>query len=96
MPSHPAAQSAAMLCWSGFLEDSVIKILLLLVVGFTVWAVVRAYKRSLNPPPAAAPNKIAEDMVKCAHCGVNLPRSEAIYSGGDFFCTPEHKQLGKK
>jgi len=25
-----------------------------------------------------------------------LPRSEAIYSGGDFFCTPEHQQLGKK
>ena len=73
-----------------------IKILLLLVVGFTVWAVVRAYKRSLNPPPASAPSTVAEDMVKCAHCGVNLPRSEAIYSGGDFFCTPEHKQLGKK
>jgi len=74
----------------------VIKILLLIVVGFTVWAVIRAYKRSLNPPPSAAPEKVAEDMVKCAHCRVNLPRSEAIYSGGDFFCTPEHKQLGKK
>ena len=73
-----------------------IKILLLIVVGFTVWAVVRAYKRSLNPPPAAAPEKVAEDMVKCAHCRVNLPRSEAIYSGGEFFCTTEHKQLGRK
>lgn len=85
-----------MLCWSRFLEDGVIKILLLLVVGFAVWAVIRGYQRSLNQPPPSAREAVAEDMVKCAHCGVNLPRSEAIYSGGDFFCTPEHKQLGKK
>lgn len=73
-----------------------IKILLLIVIGFVVWGVIRAYQRSLIKPPAPRNEKSAEDMVKCAHCGVNLPRSEAIYSSGDFFCTPEHKQLGKK
>ncbi|MFN3545033.1 MAG: PP0621 family protein [Thiobacillus sp.] len=72
------------------------KYLLLLVVGFLVWAVLRAYQRSLNKPQAPKREQAVEDMVKCAHCGVNLPRSEAIYSGGDFYCTPEHKQLGKK
>lgn len=72
-----------------------IKILVLLVIGFVVWGIVRAYQRSLaKPPTTKAP--VVEDMVKCAHCGVNLPRSEAIYSGGELFCTPEHKQLGKK
>lgn len=73
-----------------------IKILLLIVIGFVVWGLVRAYQRSLNPPPSSTREKTVEDMVKCAHCGVNLPRSEAIYSGGNFFCTPEHKQLGKR
>lgn len=73
-----------------------IKILLLIVIGFVVWAVIRAYQRSLNKPSAQVHEQAVEDMVKCAQCGVNLPRSEAIYSGGDFFCTPEHKQLGKK
>lgn len=72
------------------------KYVLLLVVGFLVWAVLRAYQRSLNKPQATTREQTVEDMVKCAHCGVNLPRSEAIYSGGDFYCTPEHKQLGKK
>lgn len=76
--------------------DDVIKILLLAVIGFAVWAVIRAYQRTLDKPAAPAREHPVEDMVKCAHCGVNLPRSEAIYSGGDFFCTPEHKQLGKK
>jgi uncharacterized protein len=74
----------------------VFKILLLIAIGFVVFAVIRTYQRSLNKPSAPAREPIVEDMVKCAHCGVNLPRSEAIYSSGDFFCTPEHKQLGKK
>ena len=72
------------------------KILLLIAIGFVVLAVIRTYQRSLNKPSTPARDQTVEDMVKCAHCGVNLPRSEAIYSGGEFFCTPEHKQLGKK
>lgn len=79
-----------------FVGAYVIKILLLIVVGFVVWALIRNYQRSLNKPATRTGEKAVENMVKCAHCGVNLPRSEAIYSGGDFFCTPEHKQLGKK
>ena len=72
------------------------KFLLLFVIGFGVGAVIRAYQRSLDKPQAPARGQTVEDMVKCAHCGVNLPRSEAIYSGGEFYCTAEHKQLGKK
>lgn len=73
-----------------------IKILLLLAIGFVVWGLIRSYQRSLNKPSAPASKPTAEDMVKCAQCGVNLPRSEAIYSGGHCFCTPEHQKLGKK
>ena len=72
-----------------------IKILLLLVIGFVVWGLFRSYLRSLNPPSTRTGKQTVEDMVKCAHCGVNLPRSEAIFSGGEFFCTPEHQKLGK-
>jgi uncharacterized protein len=85
-----------MLCWAPFREDGVVKILLLIVIGFVVWGVFRAYQRSLSRPGRPTAEKAAEDMVKCAHCGVNLPRSEAIYSGGDFYCTPEHQQRGKQ
>lgn len=71
------------------------KILLLIGVGFIVWALIRAYQRSLQNPSSPSNKQSVEDMVKCTQCGVNLPRSEAIYSGGDFFCTPEHQKLGK-
>lgn len=42
---------------------------------------------------AAAPeNRAVEDMVRCKVCGVNLPRSEAILSGGRFYCCDEHRR----
>jgi uncharacterized protein len=74
----------------------VAKILLLIVIVYAVWTLIRTYQRSLNNPSARTGKTIVEDMVKCAHCSVNLPRSEAIYSGGEFYCTPEHKKLGKQ
>ena len=76
--------------------DDVIKILLLIAMVFVVLALLRAYQRSLSRPPAPTRESSVEDMVKCVHCGVNLPRSEAIYSSGEFFCTPEHQKLGKQ
>lgn len=72
-----------------------IKILLLIAAVFVVVALLRTYQRSIARPSSSTKDKV-EDMVKCAHCGVNLPRSEAIYSGGNFFCTPEHQRLGRK
>lgn len=73
------------------------KLLLLLGIGFVIYLLFRNYQRSLNRPDDNAPaQRGPEDMVKCAHCGVNLPRSEAIFSQGEFFCTPEHKRLGRK
>ena len=70
------------------------KILLLIVIALVIFAVIKRYKNSLDSP--AAPARPVEDMVKCAHCHVNLPRSEALAIQGEFFCTSEHQQLGKK
>lgn len=71
-----------------------IKILLLIVGVWVVYLLVRRYKHSLHA--ADTPAKPVEDMVKCAHCSVNLPRGEALYTQGEFFCTVEHQRLGKK
>ncbi|MFP5419649.1 MAG: PP0621 family protein [Gammaproteobacteria bacterium] len=72
-----------------------LKILLLIGIGLVVWGLVRGFQRSLKTPSRHADRKAAETMVKCAHCGVNLPRSEAIFSQDAFYCTPEHQKLGK-
>lgn len=70
------------------------KILLLVVIGVVIFVIIKRYKQSLSPPQT--PARPVEDMVKCAHCAVNLPRGEAVYSQGEFFCTTEHQKLGKK
>ncbi|EGP47094.1 PP0621 family protein [Achromobacter insuavis] len=41
-------------------------------------------------PAARAP----EAMVRCAHCGIHLPRSEALLQGGQTWCSQEHARLG--
>jgi uncharacterized protein len=38
----------------------------------------------------------AEAMVRCAHCGVHLPESEAITKAGVNFCSQAHASLGAK
>ncbi len=71
------------------------RLLIFLVGIFLVYLVLKSYYRSLKAPPPAprAPDDgRAEDMVRCAVCGVNTPRSEAIFSGGEFYCTEEHRQ----
>ena len=69
------------------------KLLLLLVVGGLIYWIIKSSGRSHGregmPPQAKQP----EDMVRCVHCGVNLPRSEAVLSRGEFFCGNEHRQL---
>jgi uncharacterized protein len=35
-------------------------------------------------------------MVECAHCGLFLPKSDALQKDGEYYCCPEHERLGKK
>ena len=74
------------------------KFLLLLALGIVVYLIVSRMRREGQSPETlrkpAAPSAVAEDMVRCAVCGVNLPRSESFTSRGRFFCTDEHRRLG--
>lgn len=37
-----------------------------------------------------------ESMVRCEHCGIHLPRSEAVQTGGRIWCSQEHARLGQR
>jgi uncharacterized protein len=68
------------------------KILLVIVGIALVYLLMKNYARRLrNRAPAA--DRQAEDMVKCDHCGLNLPRSESVDEAGRFFCSAEHAKL---
>ena len=72
------------------------KFLLLLALGIVVYLIVSRMRRDGNHAQAARkpPAPAAEDMVRCAVCGVHLPRSESFTSRGRFFCSDEHRKLG--
>lgn len=64
------------------------RIVLLLVIAFAVWLVFKGFFRAQvrGAPPVPARSDKGEDMVACARCGVNLPRSEADPKEGLFYC----------
>jgi uncharacterized protein len=75
------------------------KLLVLIVLVLAgVWLVKRALNNAARndeagqPPPARA----SEELVRCAHCGLLLPRGEARQAGGAIYCGEEHARLGRK
>ena len=71
---------------------SIMKYLLLVALFFVVLWLLRKAQASRSggraPPAARAP----EQMVKCAHCGVNQPVSESILTHGHYYCCNAHRQ----
>jgi uncharacterized protein len=55
-----------------------------------VWLIRRALRgpKVENKPP------VEGELVRCARCGVHLPRSEAREAGGALYCGEEHARLG--
>ena len=72
------------------------KFLLVIAVFIVVYLFLRSFRRRVEaaPPPAAA--KHGEDMVRCRICGVHLPKSEAVTSRGEIYCSKEHLQLADR
>lgn len=80
-------------------------LLLLLVIMVVSWGLFGRHRgsRREGPPragraPSPADATQVDDMVACAHCGVHLPRGEALAEdsrGGRLhYCGPEHQRRG--
>lgn len=66
------------------------RILLLVFIAFLIYLVIKGLLRSRarkdEPRPPAADTPAGEDMVACARCGVNVPRSETRELEGRRVC----------
>ncbi|RQO42264.1 hypothetical protein DBV14_27570 [Variovorax sp. KBW07] len=52
----------------------------------------KAQRAPTSPPPAVG---APQAMVRCAHCGLHLPATDAIAGpGGAVYCSPAHRQAG--
>ncbi|HET9113024.1 MAG TPA: PP0621 family protein [Burkholderiales bacterium] len=59
-----------------------------LIVGIVYW---RLRYRVPAAPPASAARPI-ESMVRCMHCGIHLPRGEAVGSESAWYCSESHRR----
>ena len=58
-----------------------------MIIGLAAWGLLRGFGRSrVQRDERAARNAAPEDMVACARCGVNMPRSDAREDAGRFYC----------
>lgn len=69
-----------------------------ILLGLALWGLyliirhlVRQRKRQASKP--AAPKAV--DSVQCAHCGLHLPREEALRRGDTFYCSRAHLQASQ-
>lgn len=71
------------------------KILIFLAVVFVLlWLLRGATSRRRGAP--AQPPKAPQEMIACAHCGVHLPRDEALPGRGGVFCGDAHRTAFEK
>ena len=65
------------------------RLLFLLAVIVVVFLLLRSFRRRA---PGQDAQGVAEEMVRCAQCGVHLPKSESILAGGNYYCCDAHRR----
>jgi uncharacterized protein len=71
-------------------------IVLVVLVVLAVWLIRRALARSNRRSEPPRPGSSRGELVKCAHCGLHLPRAEARQTQGLLYCSEEHARLGRR
>ena len=71
-----------------------IRLLSYLIIGWLVWRTLKrwyaGYQAATSADKAKTP-RISSKIVKCEHCEVHLPETEAIAHEGLWFCNQKHK-----
>lgn len=65
-------------------------VLLLVVVGVLWFARSRAAGKPARRGPPGKPPPV-QPMVSCAHCGVHLPRDDAVDGANGLYCSEAHR-----
>ena len=76
-------------------------LLTLAAIVLVIWLIRSARRRNAEPDQPDQPGTPHErgssdttplKMLQCAHCGVHLPRTDAVAGRSGSYCTAEHRQ----
>ena len=68
-------------------------LVLIALVMIAAWLVRRALRSGAGPGASKA-STTSDELVRCAQCGLLLPRAEARESAGATYCSEEHARQG--
>jgi len=68
------------------------RLLFLIAIAAVVYLLIKSYRKNIPPQDES----VTEDMVRCAHCGVHLPRSESVQAQALHFCSAAHRDAYQK
>ena len=68
------------------------RLFLLVAIAVVVYLLLKSYRKNVPRRDST----LVEDMVRCEHCGVHLPKGESILAGGNYFCCAEHRDAYRK
>ena len=63
-------------------------LIFILGIALVIWILIRLYK---GPAVEQKKTKKVDEMVRCAQCGVFVPRNEALKHGEQFYCCSQHR-----
>lgn len=72
-----------------------LRLLLFIFIAWLIWWLLKPLFGTGTKSVPRGKRPQVENMVRCAHCGLNLPVHEAIHEGDRYYCSEEHLRLDR-
>jgi uncharacterized protein len=63
-------------------------------LALAIWLAIAIIRQLLSHPQPRRqqrPSLGSHDMVRCRHCGLHVPRDEAVSNGDHHYCSEKHR-----
>ncbi len=69
------------------------RLLIFIVIAVVVYFLLKSYRKKLSDEERRKEDDQVEDMVRCAQCGVHLPKRESVMGSGRYYCCDAHRSM---
>lgn len=69
------------------------RLLIFVVIAVIVYILLKSFRKKLSSEEKSKEDEQVEDMVRCAQCGVHLPKRESVTADGKYYCCDAHRRM---